>query len=139
MTKAFLMKLDEIQPSQLYISSKKLNTVLRSFPSEPTYIEPIPIKKLGDDVVYVDGHTRALAAFLRGFSETIVYWEYEKLDWEAYEICVKWCKDEGIHIIADLKDRVISHQQYEKLWYARCDEMQKDLEHARAQFIKRGE
>lgn len=128
MTKTFLMKLNEIQPSQLYISSDKLSNVMKSFPSEPSSIEPIPIKKLRDQIVFVDGHTRAFAAFICGVSEVPVYWEYEDLDWEAYEICVEWCKEEGIHTIADLNNKVIPHQQYEKLWYERCAKMQKELE-----------
>jgi hypothetical protein len=133
MTDVFLTKLDLLQPSQLYISTKKLDLVLKDFPSEPAAIEPIPIKKLHDETIYVDGHTRAFAAYLRGISEIPTYWEDEELDWEEYEICVQWCKDEGIFTIADLENRVISHPQYEKLWYARCDRMQKDLEQKRKQ------
>lgn len=125
------MKLNKIQPSQLYISSKKLDAVLRSFPSKLNSIEPVPIKKLGDEIVYVDGHTRAYAAFTRGFSKIPVYWEYEELDWEAYEICVAWCKAAKIFTIKDLKDRVISHQDYVRLWYERCAKMQKDLRRRR--------
>jgi len=128
MTETFLTELDEIQPSQLYISSDKLSKVIKDFPSKPASVEPIPIKKLRDQIIFVDGHTRAFAAFQRGFSTVPVYWEYEELDWEAYEICVEWCKEEGIHTIADLKNRVIPHQEYEKLWYERCAKMQKELE-----------
>ena len=127
MTKTFFMKLDEIQPSQLYISSDKLSNVLKDFPTEPSSLEPIPIKRLGGEVVFVDGHTRALA-FQCGFSKVPVYWEYDELDWEEYEICVEWCKEEGIQTITDLKDRVIPHKKYEKLWYERCAKMQKKLE-----------
>ncbi len=128
MVKTFLMRLDEIQPSQLYISSDKLKSVMKNFPSQPTSIEPIPLKKLRDRIVFVDGHTRALAAFLHGFSKVPVYWEHEELDWEAYQICVEWCREEGIHTIADLRNRIVPHQQYEKLWYERCAKMQKELE-----------
>ncbi|TET19953.1 hypothetical protein E3J74_04650 [Candidatus Bathyarchaeota archaeon] len=131
MTKIFFMKLDEIQPSQLYISSDKLSNVMKNFPSKPASIEPIPIKKLRDQIIFVDGHTRAFAAFQIGFSKVPVYWEYEELDWEAYEICVDWCKEEGIQTIADLRNRVIPHQKYEKLWYERCAKMQKKLEDER--------
>ena len=89
------MKLDSIQPSQLYISSKKLDSIMKSLErSKPVFVEPIPIKKLGNQVVFVDGHTRALAAFLLGLSAVPVYWEDEELDWEEYEICVEWCKEE---------------------------------------------
>lgn len=108
MTEIFKMKLDEIQPSQLYISSEKLSEVMKTFDlNRPETIEPIPIKKLGDEIIFVDGHTRAFVAFLCGISEVPVYWEDEELDWEAYKICVKWCKESGICRISDLKNRVV--------------------------------
>lgn len=129
MTKMFMMKLAEIQPSQLFISSKKLSEVMKAFdPNKPESIEPIPVKKLGDQIIFVDGHTRAFATFLHGLSQVPVYWEYEELDWDAYEICVEWCKKEGIHTITDLKDRVVSHQEFEVVWYKRCEKMQRDLQ-----------
>jgi hypothetical protein len=128
MGKPFMMKLNEIQPSQLYVSSEKLSEVMKTFnAANPESIEPIPIKELEKEIIFVDGHTRAFAAFLHGFSEVPVYWEDEELDWDAYEICVRWCKKDGIHTIADLKDRVLSQKDYEILWYRRCEEMQQDL------------
>jgi len=128
MTKTFLMKMKEIQPSQLYISSDKLSEVMKTFdPNKPETIEPIPIKKLGYEIIFVDGHTRAFAAFLHDIVEVPVYWEDEELDWDAYEICVGWCKKEGINTIADLKRRVVSQENYEILWYRRCEKMQQDL------------
>jgi hypothetical protein len=128
-TVTFMMKLDEIQPSQLYISYEKLSEVMKTFdPTDPESIEPIPIKKLGNEIVFMDGHTRAFAAFLCGISEVHVYWEDEELDWDAYEICVGWCRKEGIHTIADLKNRVLPQEDYEILWYRRCEKMQQCLE-----------
>lgn len=123
-----MMKLDEIQPSQLYISSEKLSEVMKTFdPNDPESIEPIPIKKLGSAIIFVDGHTRAFAAFLHNLSEVPVYWEDEELDWDAYEVCVRWCKKEGLRMIADLTNRVIPQKDYEILWYKRCEKMQQDL------------
>jgi hypothetical protein len=129
MTKTFMMKLNKIQPSQLYISSEKLSEVMKTFdPTKPESIEPIPIKELGNIIVFVDGHTRAFAAFLHNVPEIPVYWENDELDWDAYKICVGWCKKEGIHTIADLKSKIVSQKDYEILWYRRCEEMQKGLE-----------
>ena len=136
MPKTFMMKLDRIQPSQLYISSEKLSKVMKNFNANS--IEPIPVKKLGDDIIFVDGHTRAFAAYLHGLKEIPVYWEYEELDWEAYKICVEWCKKEGIYTIADLENRVIPHREYEILWYRRCEEMQRNLEAKRKQNLGEG-
>jgi hypothetical protein len=127
--KAFSMKLDSIQPSQLYISSEKLATVMRKFKqSKPVSCRPVPVKRLGGQVVFVDGHTRAFAAFLLGFSEIPVYWEDEELGWDEYEVCVTWCKEEGIHTISNLKNRVVAHKDCQVLWLGRCRKMQQELE-----------
>ena len=129
MTNIFQMKLDSIQPSQLYISSEKLDNIMKILKeSKRKLVEPIPVKKLGNQVVFVDGHTRAFAAFLLGFSEIPVYWEDEELDWDEYRVCVRWCMEVGIHVIADLKNRVVSPKDYQSLWLDRCERMQKDLE-----------
>jgi len=128
------MKLDKIQPSQLYISKDKLASVMKNFEAlEPKQMEPIPVKKLGEDIIFTDGHTRAFAAYLRGFSDVMVCWEDEKLDWDEYEICVKWCKDEGIRTVADLKNRVVSWSKYTVLWLQRCKKMQKKLRSKKGQ------
>jgi hypothetical protein len=42
----FLIELNEIQPSQLYLSSKKLNNIMENFPSTPNSRMLMPIKKL---------------------------------------------------------------------------------------------
>ena len=63
-------------------------------------MEPIPIKKLGNERARY-GHTRAFAAFLYEVSEVPIYLADEELDWDAYEICVKWCKENGIRAISD--------------------------------------
>jgi len=132
MTKSFMMKLGEIQPSQLFINSEKLSLVMKTFDVNPRSIEPIPVKKIGEQIVFVDGHTRVFAAFLKGMSEVKVYWEEDELDWDEYEVCVDWCKKEGIRTIADLKDRVISAKEYQVLWLDRCEKMQRDLEAKRS-------
>lgn len=127
-----MMRLDKIQPSQLFICSEKLSEVLKTLnPNKPESMEPIPIKRLDGEIIFVDGHTRAFAAFMHGLLKVPVYWEREKLDWDAYRICVEWCKKENICTIADLKDRVIPQKDYEKLWYERCEKMQRDLENKR--------
>jgi hypothetical protein len=132
MTNTFLMKIDAIQPTQLYISSEKLNKVMRNLRrTKQMPVRPIPIKELDNQIIFVDGHTRAFAAFLLGLSEIPVYWEDEELDWDEYRICVGWCKKEGINTISDLKNRVVPNKDYKVMWLDRCREMQKDLESKR--------
>jgi hypothetical protein len=100
---------------------------------KPDLIKPIPLKKLGDKIVLTDDHTLALAAFLHGVWEVRAYWEEDELDWDAYEVCVKWCRKEGVCTIADLKNRVVSPKEYDVLWVDRCKKMQQELEARRKQ------
>lgn len=129
MVDVFLMNLSCIQPSQLWISAEKLSRVQEHFVLiDVDALPPIPVKQLGCEVIFTDGHTRALAAHLAGLSEVSVYWDEDDLDWEAYEICVGWCKEVGIHTITDLEGRVLSTEEYEVLWHRRCDVMHQALE-----------
>ncbi len=128
MSDTFKMKIDSIQPSQLYISKRKLAKINRTFdPANTTSLGVIPVKKLGEDIIFTDGHTRAVAAYLAGYQEIIVEWEDEDLSWEMYEICVQWCKDDKIFSVKDLAKRIISHKDYKLLWYKRCEIMQKEI------------
>jgi len=133
MDSVFLMNLKDIQPSQLYISKKKLAKIQETLdPNDKESLEIIPVKKLGTDIVYLDGHTRAYVAYLQGWTEIRVEWETEDLDWEMYEVCVNWCKKDGIYTVADLCSRVISHKDYEILWYERCNQLKKQMEEKRS-------
>ena len=125
MNDVFKMQLRDIQPSQLYISSEKLVSVMAAGHDKP--LEPVPIKRLSGRVIYTDGHTRALVAHLTGCSEISVYWDKDELDWEAYQICMDWCVSEGITSISDLKDRVIPPEEYQILWLDRCRVMHDKL------------
>jgi len=117
--KSLLMKLSAIQPSQLYINSVKLLKLINTL--NKSDMSPVPIKELNNDIIYTDGHTRALVYYLSGFDEIDVMWDEDELDWKAYTMCVKWCKEEGIFTIADLKDRIICAEDYRKLWIKRCE------------------
>ena len=123
------MALDHLQPSQLYISAEKLRRAMATLGSHwPYAIEPIPIKRLGDHVILTDWHTRAFAAWLMGRDQVPVCWDEDELDWEAYEICVRWCEQEQIHTIADLEKRVLDQETYQRAWLDRCAAMHRALQ-----------
>lgn len=129
MVEIFDVEITSIHPSQLYISEKKLREIQDSLnPKDPTLEDPIPIKELNGRTIFVDGHTRAVALHLLDQKTMPVYWEYEDLDWNMYEICVQWCVDEGIHSIRDLANRIVSHEDYKLLWYKRCDDLHSSLQ-----------
>jgi hypothetical protein len=125
----FLMPLDQIQPSQLYINTQKLAQVMAWWePPRLVTLTPVPIKRLNGRVIYTDGHTRAFAAYQQGFTKVPVVWDEDELDWEAYQICVDWCLEVGIHTVMDLQRRVIPPEAYEHLWIGRCRRMHDRLE-----------
>ncbi|MFX1263626.1 MAG: hypothetical protein ACFFAZ_16305 [Promethearchaeota archaeon] len=125
MGETFKLYLHEIQPSQLYISQAKLDAVIngRNRGNLAMYA-PIPIKELNGELVSTDGHTRGIAWLLEGYEEAEVEWETVEMDWEEYAVYVQWCKDEGVFSIEDLKNRIISHDDYKVLWYERCKAFQ---------------
>ena len=128
MPETFNLRFDKIQPSQLYISRSKLDSILELFEAgTQEKLEPIPIKELNGELVSTDGHTRGLAWHLKGYSEIEVEWEDVEMDWEAYTICVDWCKNIGITSIPDLASWIIDQKEYEILWLERCRIMQDDL------------
>jgi hypothetical protein len=129
MTEIFLIRLEELQPSQLYISADKLAAITRGdVPATPEDLAPIPVRRLGSKIILTDGHTRALAAWRSGLTELRAVWDVDDLDWNAYEICVGWCTEAGIRTVADLNDRIVCTDDYEELWIKRCGAMHEELE-----------
>jgi hypothetical protein len=121
---AFKITLSTVQPTQLYISTQKLEQLISSYPDD---FLPIPLKKLNGRIIFTDGHTRALAAHLQGHTEIAAVWDEDELDWVAYQVCVDWCLAAGIHTIANLQDQIVAPDDYQKLWLDRCQKMQNEL------------
>jgi hypothetical protein len=130
--KPFEIQLSQLQPSQLYVSSAKLARVENSYTQgDDLVLPPVPIKKLDGHLIYTDGHTRAFAAFINGQETIRAVWDTDELDWEAYQICVQWCREEGVYTIADLQSRILAPTEYQILWLDRCRQMQFSLEERR--------
>ncbi|TDT58389.1 hypothetical protein [Fonticella tunisiensis] len=124
----------DIQPSQLFISNEKLMAIYKWLNAKNDYnYDPIPVKYLNGKIIFTDGHTRALALYKLGFEKIRVFWDTDELNWEAYQICVDWCVNEGITNISHLDNRILDGEQYEILWYDRCRKMQAELEERRLQ------
>ena len=122
------IKLEELQPSQFYISAKKLRDIERWFnPTDFSGFEPIPVKMLDGLPVMTDGHTRAVAAIRVGLDAVPCIWEEEELDWDMYRACVKACQEQNILSPADLLKRIVSEEDYKEKWDKWCDLMQADV------------
>lgn len=132
----FFMEIEAIQPSQLYLNAQKIKKIKNKYKIiAPEHIEAVPIKKLNNDIIFTDGHTRAYLLWLYGFKKIKVEWEDEDLDWEVYQICIDWCKEEGITSISDLDDKIINNESYQIKWIKRCHDMFTELEKKRKEKI----
>jgi hypothetical protein len=121
LTESFHISLNLIQPSQLYINNEKLQSLIHKYKSIGNHLyPPVTLKILDGQIIFTDGHTRALALFLKDEKDVKVIWEKDDLNWDAYRMCVRWCKDVGIHRISDLRNRIIDSNAYEDLWIKRC-------------------
>ena len=121
MCKPLRLSLASIQPSQLYVSEAKLAAVEVWWDdADLDALTPIPVVELDGVIVASDGHTRAFAAHRAGYDAVPIVWDTDELDWEAYRICVNWCRGAGVRSVADLEGRVLPAEDYEVLWLDRC-------------------
>ena len=126
------LRLTELQPSQFYVSEKKLAEINNWFrPEELSGFAPIPVRLLDGLPVMTDGHTRAVAALLAGLDEVPLVWDEDELDWEMYRNCVAECRRRGVNSPADLLGRVISEAEYAEKWDRWCDEMHAEVVNGR--------
>ena len=129
--------INDLQPSQLYLSAKKIKEVKKYFDSvNLEEIEPLPIKKIGYNVFLTDGHTRAYLLKKNGIENIKVYYDQDDLDWLKYMVCVNWAKKAGINKISDLEDKIIDHSSYKKRWIAKCEKMHQNIENDIFNFVE---
>ena len=122
------LKLRDLQPSQFYISEKKLAEVEQWLsPGDLSNFAPIPVKWLDGRPVMTDGHTRAVAALRAGLEQVPLALEEDELSWDMYRRCVAACRERGILSPLELQERIISEQDYKILWDAWCDDMQREI------------
>jgi GNAT superfamily N-acetyltransferase len=116
------MRLNSLLPSQLYISQLKYDYWSeRLLSSGLLDYEPVPIKRIGNDIFLTDGHTRALVLWQHGVREVDAYFDTDDEDWIAYVEDLKWCRDAQIRSVADLSARIIPHAEYEVKWCGLCE------------------
>ena len=128
MSERFKVRIEYLQPSQLYISKDKLRAIRNK---ETLKSVPVPVIDFDGKLVMADGHTRAVAAIIEGRDSIFIEITDEKLDLEAYEECVKWCVEEGVFTPYDLVGRIINHEDYRVLWYERCERLHEELKSKR--------
>ena len=124
--------LEDLQPSQFWISEKKLKDIQAWFSKDDlTNFSPIPVKMLDGEPVMTDGHTRAVAALLAGQNTVPLTWDRDDMDWGLYRECVKACKERNILSPQDLVGRILPEEEYHEKWDLWCDRIQGEMESRR--------
>ena len=127
------LTLKDLQPSQFYISEKKLQAVEGWLAADDlTNFEPIPVKLLVGTPVMTDGHTRAVAALRAGLASVPLVWDDDELDWDMYRACVAACRKQAIRSPIDLLSRIIPEDAYREKWDRWCDRLHAELLQSRS-------
>lgn len=124
-----VLPFSEIQPSQFFLSEKKLEEIATWFDQEE--LKPLPVKRWEGKWFLTDSHSRAFTAYLRGRSEIPIYFDRDDINLKFYSNCIRLCQEKSILSIADLKDRILSEEAYQTEWLDWCKktfESMNDLE-----------
>lgn len=114
--KQFDLELNLVQPSQFYVSSQKLQAV-SSFIKKAEDIV-IPVIRVKDRYVSLDGHTRLYLAYKQKWEKVrAVISETDEWIWKFIEEAEK----RGIYRPSDLQP--VSQEEYEICWNAFCDKI----------------
>ena len=115
------VKIKDLHPTQLYLSEKKLQNIQMLYQSaEIINMDPISVLASGDRLLITDGHHRAYQALLAGKNTISAEWDKDGGD-ELYHLYAQACEERKIYSILDLKNRILTQDEYEAKWYNWCD------------------
>ena len=115
------VNIKDLYPTQLYLSEKKLQDIQMLYQSaEIININPISVLAFGDYLLITDGHHRAYQALLIGQDMISAEWDRDGGD-ELYHLYAQDCEKRKIYSVLDLKNHILSQDEYEAKWYNWCD------------------
>ena len=115
------VKIADLHPTQLYLSEKKLQGIQLLYQSEDIInLDPISILAIGNRLLITDGHHRAYQALLAGWDTISAEFDRDGGD-ELYELYAQACEERKICSVLDLKNHILSQEEYEAKWYNWCD------------------
>ena len=107
----------DLHPTQLYLSEKKLQDIQMLYQSvDLINVDPISILAFGNRFLITDGHHRAYQALLIGQGTISAEFDRDGGD-ELYHLYAQACEKRKIYSLLDLKDHMLSQDEYEAKWY----------------------
>lgn len=114
--------------SQIYLNEKKVKAIEQWFSLDDMDVfEPLPVHDYGDGkYTLTDGHSRAYVAYKNGITEVPIIYDADEmvageLGQILYRTDIEWCKRFSISDISHLGQRILSDDDYQRLWIERCN------------------
>ncbi len=118
----------ELGLSQIYLNENKIIEIEKWFNSDDmSSFNPLKVHDFGNGkYTIVDGHSRAYVAYKNGVMQVPIVYDNDELvigevGQKLYHADLIWCDRVGIKNISHLEHRILSKEEYQKLWIRRCD------------------
>lgn len=118
----------ELGLSQIYLNEDKIKAIEKWFnPGNMDIFEPLTVHDYGNGkYTLTDGHSRAYVAYINGLTYIPIVYDNDEIvageiGQKLYRANIEWCNRFSIHNISHLKHRIISNEDYQRLWIERCD------------------
>jgi hypothetical protein len=121
----FRIDIEEIIPEQLTVSEAKIDRV-NIWIEKPEDIV-VTCVEIENKIVCIDGYSRLVAAYIKGFKYVYAYLETDNDNIEFYKTCMKWCQGQNIFTIKDLANRIVTPEEHERLWINKCQTYLKSM------------
>ena len=113
--------------SQIYLNRQKLLNVEKWFdPEDLSNFKPLPVHDFGNGrLTLTDGHSRAFVAYRHGVDKIPVVYDTDAMitsetGQTLYKTDILWCERFHIKAVCDLASRILSAEEYQRLWIDRC-------------------
>jgi hypothetical protein len=116
----FKIRIDQLQPSQPYLSQPRLDNILRI---TDFLLRPLGVREMSGRYCIIEGHERCFALDSLGRTEVDVYVDSGSKDAEIWKECVDITMHEGVAVIHDLGSRILPGNLFRQLWLARKKEL----------------
>lgn len=110
----FSARLDQLQPSQTYLSQARLNNITRHV---QFLSRPVPVRLVDGRLCIVEGHERCFALYSMNEKNVKVYIDSRPtLSNGAFVNMVRYAEENGVASIADFEDRIVNPADFRVLW-----------------------
>ncbi len=114
--------------SQIYLNADKIKEIEKWFKQDDMSVfKPISVHDFGNGkYTIVDGHSRAYVAYKYGITQVPIIYNNDdiitgNIGQSLYRADLEWCNRFHIENISHLENRILTGDEYQRLWIERCD------------------